>query len=127
MISPAVFRCIILHRKLVVCNLIQTILFEKCNIRSYRVLCRYVTISHVLLLPKINGSYNIYNIKYISVVWSTLASLAPQPPQHKILVTGLLGIRQTNYKGLRFVWFCLSSENCCFRNFIVTLTSSLLF
>ena len=37
-----------------------------------------VTISHVLLLSKINGSDNK---KYISVVWSTLASLAlPLPP-----------------------------------------------
>ena len=96
MSSPAVFSRIILHRKLVVCNLIQTILFEKCNIRSYRVLCRYVIISHVLLLPKINGSDNIYNKKYISVVWSTLASLAPHPPNIKFWLRACLGFaRQT--------------------------------
>ena len=66
-ISPAVFWCIILHRKLVVCNLIQTILFEKCNIQF---------LPCTLLLQFLMYCYFLNNKKYISIVWSTLASLA---------------------------------------------------
>ena len=52
------------------------------------------TISHVLLLSQINGSDNQ---KYISVVWSTLASLAPPHTPREILVTGLLSkLRDAN-------------------------------
>ena len=86
-------------------------------IRSILLECGYfptvyfpATISHVLLLSQINGSDNQ---KYISVVWSTLASLAPPPPPppsaHEILVTGLEPIQGRTIIG---PWKRSHSQSC---------------